>query len=145
MPKLHGVSIFAARETIFGYLDLFVDSLDCLLSTLQGTQDMKTLANLALTAALIGGAFSVQAAGQNDRELEECKAELRAYYGEETELNLVDRRRNQYGTRMRVAARLDADNSYFATCWVPRQDEGGFGYGNDRPGLASTDSVDVSR
>jgi len=34
---------------------------------------------LALTAALIGGAFAVQAAGQNDRELEECKAELRAY------------------------------------------------------------------
>ena len=89
---------------------------------------MKTLTTLALTVALTGGAFSVQAAGQNDRELELCKAELRAYYGEETELNLVDRRRNQHGTRMRVAARLDADNSYFATCWVPRQDEGGFAY-----------------
>jgi len=67
-----------------------------------------------------------------------CKAELRAYYGEETELNLVDRRRNQHGTRMRVAARLDADNSYFATCWVPWQDEGGFGYSVDSHGLAST-------
>jgi hypothetical protein len=139
------VSIFAAYESIFGYSALFMESLDCLLSTHQGTEDMKTLTTLALTVALSSGAFSVQAAGQDDRELEVCKTELRAYYGEETELNLVDRRRNQHGTRMRVAARLDADNSYFATCWVPRQVEDRFAYGDDRPALASTDSVVVSR
>jgi hypothetical protein len=107
---------------------------------------MKTLTTLALTVALSGGAFSVQAEQQNYRELEQCKAELQAYYGDETELMLVDRRRNQHGTRMRVAVRLDADNAYFATCWVPRQEESGFAaYADDSSGLASTDSAVVSR
>ena len=106
---------------------------------------MKTLATLALTVALIGGALSVQAAEQNDPELDSCKAELQAYYGEETELMLVDKRRIQHGTRMRVAARIDADNAYFATCWVPRLEEYRFASGDDKSGLAITDSVLVSR
>jgi hypothetical protein len=87
---------------------------------------MKTLTTLALSVALSTGAFSLQAAEQADQDVAICKAELQAYYGEETELNLVERRRNQHGTRMRVAARLDADNSYFASCWVPRNDISGF-------------------
>ena len=106
---------------------------------------MKALTSFALIAVLSGGVVSVQAAGQNDPELDSCKAELQAYYGEETELNLVDRRRNQHGTRMRVAVRLDADNAYFATCWVPRLEEYRFAYGDDHSGLAVTDSVLVSR
>jgi hypothetical protein len=87
---------------------------------------MKTLTTLALTLALTGGAFSVQAAEQTDQDLDQCMAELQTYYGEDTELNLIDRRRSQYGTRMRVAARLDADNSYFANCWVATDDISGF-------------------
>lgn len=87
---------------------------------------MKTLTTLALTLALSGGAFSVQAAEQTDHELAQCMAELHAYYGEDTELNLVDKRRSQFGTRMRVAARLDADNAYFANCWVATDDISGF-------------------
>ena len=79
---------------------------------------MKTLTTLALTVALTGAAFSVQAADNSGRELAACMAELQAYYGDDTELNLVSRRRNEHGIRMRVAARLDQDNSYFATCWV---------------------------
>ena len=104
---------------------------------------MKTLPIMALTMALAGGAFSVQAAQPIDNELALCKAELQAYYGEEIELNLVDQRRHSYGTRMRVAVRLDADNAYFATCWAPRWEDGSFGYAEDRPELASTDSVVV--
>ena len=46
---------------------------------------------------------------------------------------------------MRVAVRLDADNAYFATCWVPRLEEYRFAYGDDHSGLAVTDSVLVSR
>jgi len=99
---------------------------------------MKTLTTLALTVALSGGAFSVQAAEQEDRDLAACKAELHAYYGEDTELNLVDRRRSQHGTRMRVAARLDADNSYFATCWIARDDISGFDDGDRANLLAVT-------
>jgi hypothetical protein len=130
---------------IFGYSAPFAQGLDCLPSTHQGTDDMKTLTSLALIAILSGGVVSVQAAGQKDPELDSCMAELQAYYGEDTELMLVDRRHNQHGTRMRVAARLDADNAYFATCWVPRLEEYRFGYGNDNSGLAATDSVLVSR
>jgi hypothetical protein len=83
---------------------------------------MKTMTTLALTLALTGGAFSVQAATQAEQDLAVCMAELHAHYGEDAQLNLVDRRRNQSGTRMRIAAKLDADNAYFATCWVAKND-----------------------
>ena len=106
---------------------------------------MKALTYLALIAALSGGAISVQAAGQNEPELDSCKAELQAYYGEDTELMLVDRRHNPHGTRFRVAVRLDADNAYFATCWVPRLEEGRFAYDDDKSGPSGKDSVLVSR
>lgn len=106
---------------------------------------MKTLTSLALIAVLSGGAIAVQAAGQNDPELDSCKAELQAYYGEDTELMLVNRRRHPHGTRMRVAVRLDADNAYFATCWVPRLEEYRFAYDDDNSGRSATDSVLVSR
>jgi phosphotransacetylase len=92
---------------------------------------MKTLTTLALSVALSTGAFSLQAAEQADQDVAICKAELQARYGQDTELNLVERRRNQHGTRMRVAARLDADNSYFATCWVARDDISGFEGGDE--------------
>jgi hypothetical protein len=106
---------------------------------------MKKFTTITLAAILAGGALSVQAAGQDNRELNLCKAELLAYYGEETELMLVDKRRNPYGTRMRMAVRLDADNAYFATCWVPREGEDRFAVGHDNAGLNSTDSALVSR
>jgi hypothetical protein len=102
---------------------------------------MKTLTTLALTLALTGGAFSVQAAEQTDQDLDQCMAELQAYYGEDTQLNLIDRRRSHYGTRMRVAARLDADNSYFANCWVATDDISGFEEGASENMLAVTSPV----
>jgi len=102
---------------------------------------MKTLTTLALTLALTGGALSVQAAEQIDQDVAQCMAELQAYYGDDTELNLVDRRRSQYGTRMRVAARLDADNSYFANCWVATDDISGFEDGSSENMLAATSPV----
>ncbi len=106
---------------------------------------MKALTTLALSVALAGGSIAAQAEGQADRDLALCKAELRGIYGEDTELNLVDRRRNQHGTRMRVAARLDADNSYFANCWVARYDEGEFELAEDNGAVAATDMVVGSR
>jgi hypothetical protein len=91
---------------------------------------MKTLTTLALTVALTGGAFSVQAGERSERELSSCMAELQAYYGDEIQLNLVDKRRNEHGTRMRVAAKLDADNSYFANCWVANDHTSDFAEGD---------------
>ncbi len=105
---------------------------------------MKTLTTLALTLALTGGAFSVQAAEQIDQDLDQCMAQLHAYYGEGTELNLVDRRRSQFGTRMRVAARLDADNSYFANCWVATDDISGLEEGASENMLAAASPIATS-
>lgn len=102
---------------------------------------MKTLTTLALTMALTGGAFSVQAAERSEQDLAACMAELQAYYGEGTELNLVDRRRNEHGTHMRVAAKLDADNAYFANCWVPKNDISGFDGGDVTNMVADTSAV----
>ena len=106
---------------------------------------MKTFTTLALTAALSSGALAVQAADQSARDLAECMAELRGIYGEDTPLNLVDQRRNLHGTRMRVAAKLDADNSYFANCWVANYDEGDYGYGDNSSALAAVEVVDTDR
>ena len=102
---------------------------------------MKTLSSIALSVALVTGAGLAQAGEQSDRDLAECMDELRGIYGQETELNLVDRRRNQHGTRMRVAARIDTDNSYFANCWVARYDAGDFDYERGSEALAVTDLV----
>lgn len=98
---------------------------------------MKLLKTLALTFAIAGTAVSVNASPQQ-QGLELCKAEIQDLYGEETELNLVDTRHDMSGTSMRVAARIDADNSRFVTCWLPRQESGAGGYMAHSTGLAST-------
>ena len=100
---------------------------------------MKTFSKAALVLALSSAAVAVQADTRSERDLAQCMAQLHAIYGEETELNLVDRRRNQHGTRMRVAARLDSDNTYFAHCWVAKYDEGAFDYAADNAALAAND------
>ncbi len=102
---------------------------------------MKTFTTAALALALSGAVTATQAETRSDRDLADCMAQLHAIYGEETELNLVDRRRNQHGTRMRVAARLDSDNAYFAHCWVAKYDEGDFEYAADNAALAANDRV----
>mgnify|MGYP003573687645 CR=1 FL=1 len=106
---------------------------------------MKILTSLAASIALSVGALSVQASEQADRDLQECLSELRGIYGEDTQLHLVDRRRNQHGTRMRVAAQLDSDNSYFANCWVARYDQGDFDYEADGQALAATGQSVIGR
>ena len=102
---------------------------------------MKTFTTAPLALALSGTVTAVQADTRSERDLAQCMTQLQAIYGEETELNLVDRRRNQHGTRMRVAARLDSDNTYFAHCWVAKYDEGEFDYAADSAALAANDPV----
>lgn len=102
---------------------------------------MKNITTMVLTLALSAGASVAQSAGQAELDLAECMAELQEIYGEDTELTLVDRRRNQHGTRMRVAAKLDDDNAYFANCWVARYDTGDLDYLQDESALAATESV----
>lgn len=99
---------------------------------------MKAFTTLALTVAIAGSTFSVQANPHFNEGLALCKTEIHDLYGEEAELALVDMRHNMSGSSMRIAARLDADNSRFVTCWVPRQENDGAVSGRDGSRLAST-------
>lgn len=105
---------------------------------------MKTLMNLVMLTALSASSLVLQAGeGGSDLDLAGCRAELRAYFGEDAQFNLVDRRRNAHGTRVRVAAKLDEDNAYFATCWVPKNDIAAYEEGRARPMLAVNPSTGI--
>ncbi len=99
---------------------------------------MKALTTLALTLAVTSGALSTHVSPQTHQGVDICKAEIQSLYGDDTELALVDMRRDRSGTHMRVAARLEADNSRFVSCWLPRQEGGGGVYNHDSTSLAST-------
>ena len=99
---------------------------------------MKAFTLLALTIALTCGTLSVQASPQENPGLERCKADIHDLYGKETELKLVDMRRDMNGTSMRISARVNVDNSRFVSCWLPRQEAGSGGYIADSTRLAST-------
>lgn len=98
---------------------------------------MKAFKTAVLTIAIAGTAFSVNASPQQHQGLELCKAEIQGLYGDKTELSLVDVRRDMSGSSMRIAARLDEDNSRFVSCWVPRQESGSAGYASNSTRLAS--------
>lgn len=83
---------------------------------------MKTPTSLALTLALSGGAIAAQASEVDELAMAVCRAELETFYGTDARFDLVDKKRFSHGTRMKVAARVDADNVYFATCWVDSAD-----------------------
>lgn len=83
---------------------------------------MKTLTSLTLTLALTGAALVAQASDPDELALSVCTAELEQYYGKDARFDLVNKKRFSHGTRMKVAAHIDADNGYFATCWVDSAD-----------------------
>ena len=76
-----------------------------------------------LAAIIAGAAFAVTAGAQAERgaslDLGGCTAQLEAQYGRDVEYNIVKKRRDRHGIRVQMAVRLDADNTRFATCWVP--------------------------
>ena len=104
---------------------------------------MKTLTSLALTLALSGGAMAAQASEADELAMAVCRAELGTFYGTDARFDLVDKKRFSHGTRMKVAARVDADNVYFATCWVPKNDINAFEEGTARPMLAVNPSTGI--
>lgn len=83
---------------------------------------MRRLKTLALMAILTSAGSWVQAGEAIDPALLGCESELQAHFGADAEFKLLNKRRNRQGTSMRVAAQVDADHSYFATCWVPAND-----------------------
>ena len=99
---------------------------------------MKMISRIVLAGALGGLAFSAQAERDAAVDLAGCESELRAYYGEETAFEVVEKRRHRYGTKVRMSVRMDADNSRFATCWVPGNDIAGFEEEQGETRVAST-------
>ena len=106
---------------------------------------MKTLFNVVTSVALSCGAGLAFADEQRESELSACQSELQAHYGADTPLSLVDKRRNVYGTQLRMAARMDADNTRFATCWIPRDSGQYLSESGTIPGTGSDVLVVVSR
>ena len=106
---------------------------------------MCKLKTLALTAILAGAGTLVQAGEAIDPALAGCESELQAHFGADAEFKLLNKRRNRQGTSMRVAAKVDADHSYFATCWVPVNDIASNNGDNDGPMLAVSVSKPTSR
>jgi hypothetical protein len=79
---------------------------------------MKTLTIAVVALTLGAAAITGQAASRQEQELAVCAAELKAYYGQEAQIRLIDRKRALYGTHLKVAAAVDDGNAYFANCWV---------------------------
>ena len=74
-----------------------------------------------------------------------CESELAARYGQEAELNVVNKRRHRYGTKVRMAVRMDADNTQFATCWVPSNDIAGLEEDSQETMVASTEQGETKK
>ena len=74
---------------------------------------------LLLAAAALAAATIVRAERGSALDLAGCTSQLKAQYGRDVQIDIVNKRRQRYGTRVRIAVRLDADNTQFATCWVP--------------------------
>jgi len=51
-----------------------------------------------------------------------CRTEAERYYGQPVALQVVNRRHTSNGLKVKLAARLDADNVEFLHCWVSQED-----------------------
>jgi hypothetical protein len=83
---------------------------------------MKVFTTIASTIVLLTGISAAAAADQGGQALAVCEADILDYFGSSTEVVLVSQRQYEMGTRIKVAAKLDRDNSRFATCWVTAND-----------------------
>ena len=83
---------------------------------------MKTITRIAATLVMTAATFAAHGAEQDGGALAVCEAEIQRHYGDGSEVLLVSQRQYGHGTRLKVAARLDRDNSRFATCWVTPDD-----------------------
>ncbi len=106
---------------------------------------MKTFSTFILAAAIAGTSAVARGGEISEAQWSACAAEVQAYYGTDTDVSLVERRRNPHGTRLRVAARTDTDNAKFATCWVPGHSEVEFVDGGESYQLDEENQLIVSR
>jgi len=92
----------------------------------------KTYINASLSVTLgmmlLAVAAGTLAAESAPGHIESCKSEVRRQYGMDTDVVVVNERHNASGTQVKLAARLDRDNTTFVNCWVPGNEEGISGY-----------------
>ena len=83
---------------------------------------MKIIISTALTAFLATGVLSVQAAGVDEKGLDQCKVQVADYYGVD-DYKYVGQRRFRDGVQVKFAVQVqDTDTGYtatrLATCWL---------------------------
>ncbi len=88
---------------------------------------MNKINNVLAAIVVATGAATVQAADVNPSELEACKTQVSAFYGEESNMKLVSQRQYLDGTRMKLAVyNMDPVTGYsttrLANCWVGAED-----------------------
>jgi len=87
---------------------------------------------------LLAVAASALAADGAPGYVESCKSEVRQHYGMDTVVVVVSERRNSSGTQVKLAARMDRDNTAFVNCWVPSLEDGAGGYDRGLDTFATT-------
>ena len=98
---------------------------------------MKTFNAIATALTIFSLSATALAAPQTEDYMEVCRAQLQGYYGPRAEIDLIRRHPHGDAMRLKVAARVDADNAYFATCWITSDDVAGYEFSNQQPMLAA--------
>jgi hypothetical protein len=83
----------------------------------------KTIRSLALgvvtTVAPVAG---LQAEVREPSNMAACRSEVEKYYGQQVELQIINRRHTSDGLKVKLAARLDRDNTEFLYCRLSYED-----------------------
>lgn len=96
------------------------------------------IVTVGVTAAL---ATAISARADQSPEhvaMQVCEDQLRDRYEDDTTFHLVRRKRYADGVRLEVAARIDRDNSRFATCWVTREEVAQYSRHNNAAMIAAS-------
>jgi hypothetical protein len=89
--------------------------------------------SVVLGLALLAVVAVAQAAENSPGHIQSCKTEVQKRFGIDTDVMVVNQRRIPSGIQVKLAARLDRDNTRFVNCWVPslENDDGSYARGVD--------------
>jgi len=89
---------------------------------------INTLMSVVLGLALLAVVAVAKAAESTPGHIQSCKTEVQQRYGADTDVMVVSQRRIPSGLQVKLAARLDRDNTRFVNCWVPSLENGDGSY-----------------
>ena len=76
--------------------------------------------NLAIIFIMIvAPTAALSAAEYNYPNIDICQAEVDRFYGKNTDLQIISKRRMAQGMQVKLSAQMDQDNSEFLICWIP--------------------------